>query len=256
MNTAVLPSATEEGGDAGASPPVHVAVIMDGNGRWARRRGLPRTEGHRQGVTAVRTTIEAAVDHGVRYLTLYAFSTENWNRPASEINALMSLLLRRIRKESEWALQQGVRVRFIGERARLEPGIVRAMEETEELTAANDSIVVLVGVDYGGRAELVAAAKKLVQAAREEGLGTHDIDEARLDSCLMTAGVPDPDLVIRTGGEQRLSNFLLWQVAYAELHFSPVLWPDFHAEDFRHAVRDYRGRRRRRGRVDEALPTN
>lgn len=243
-------SAGPAAGGNGAGIPGHIAVIMDGNGRWAQRRGLPRVEGHRRGVRAVRAAVEEALGHGVRYLTLYAFSTENWERPAEEVSVLMSLLLRHIRAETDAFAEREVRIRFIGDRARLEPGIIKAMEDAERRTAAFARLDLVVGLNYGGRHDLVAGARRLVREAREEGLRPEEVDEGRLGSRLMTAGIPDPDLVIRTGGERRLSNFLLWQVAYAELHFSAVLWPDFRGRHFRAALEDFRRRRRRYGTVD------
>lgn len=225
-------------------------MIMDGNGRWAQRRGLPRAEGHRQGVAVARTAVREALRHGVRYLTLYAFSTENWERPASEVSVLMALLLRHIRTEAKAFAEREVRIRFIGDRNRLEAPIIRAMEAAERRTAANARLDLVIGLNYGGRHDLVAGARRLVREALEEGLRPDAVDEARLGSRLMTAGIPDPDLVIRTGGEHRLSNFLIWQVAYAELHFSPVLWPDFRARDFHAALEDFRRRRRRYGMIN------
>lgn len=243
-------SAVPAAGEDGVGTPEHVAVIMDGNGRWAQQRGLPRVEGHRRGVAAVRAVVEEAIGHGVRYLTLYAFSTENWERPADEVSVLMSLLLRHIRVETDAFAEREVRIRFIGDRSRLEPRVIGAMEEAERRTAANARLDLVVGLNYGGRHDLVAGARQLVREAHEEGLRPDAVDEARLGARLMTAGIPDPDLVIRTGGERRLSNFLLWQVAYAELHFASVLWPDFRGRHFQAAIEDFRRRRRRYGALD------
>jgi len=232
---------------ASRAVPAHVAIIMDGNGRWARARGLPRTAGHRRGVDAVRRTIEAAHALGIRYVTLYSFSSENWSRPEGEVTELMQLLRLYLRSEIAELHRSGVRLRFIGERERLAGDILRLIEHAETLTASNTGLTVVVALSYGSRQELVRAAARLAEDVRAGRLGTGDIDEAALAGRLMTAGIPDPDLLIRTSGEQRLSNFLLWQVAYAELVFVDTLWPDFGRRDLEGAIGEYQRRERRFG---------
>ena len=231
--------------------PAHVAIIMDGNGRWARARGLPRYEGHRRVVEAVRRAVRAASARGVRYLTIFSFSSENWRRPAQEVAMLMGLLKRFIRNDLAELNANGVRVRVIGERDNLPPDIARLLAEAEELTKTNDALTLTVAFNYGARQEIVEAARRLAAAARDgrldpEFIGIEDF-EARLD----TVGLPDPDLVIRTSGEMRLSNFLLWQAAYAELVFLPILWPDFDEAAFAAALDQYAARERRFGAVAE-----
>ena len=230
--------------------PAHVAVIMDGNGRWAVQRGLARVDGHRKGADAVRETIAAAIACEVRYLTLYAFSNENWKRPRSEVEVLMALMVRHVHSEMEALAGQNVRVTFIGERAQLPREVTDGMRLLEDRTAANDGLRVIVGLNYSGRSELAWAFRRLLRDAVEGRLDPSDLDERALGRRLMTAGVPDPDLVIRTGGEHRISNFLLWQIAYSELYFTPVLWPDFTRREFQDAVAAYTCRRRRFGGID------
>jgi undecaprenyl diphosphate synthase len=241
---------------AGAAPravPRHVAIIMDGNGRWARARGLPRPAGHQAGMGAVRAVVEAALDAGVEVLSLFAFSQENWQRPPLEVRALMRLLEEYIAREIRNLADRGVRVRIIGDRARLEGGALRAVERVEAETAAATAHEVKLRlnlfISYGARAELVQVARALAADVAAGRLAPEAIDEAAFAARLFTAGCPDPDLLIRTSGEQRLSNFLLWQVAYAELVISPVLWPDFGGDDLRAALAEYAGRDRRYGRV-------
>ena len=228
-----------------ARVPVHVAIIMDGNGRWAAARGLPRLAGHRAGAQAVRRTVEAAIREGVGWLTLYAFSSENWRRPADEVTGLKGLLRHYLRQELAELHQEGVRMRVIGDPARFESEITAELEAAERLTAGNTRLNLNVALSYGGRDEIVQAARAAARAVRDGGLDPEAIDERALAGWLTTAGMPDPDLVIRTSGEHRLSNFLLWQSAYAELVFLDVLWPDFHAAEFRAALDEY-GRRERR----------
>jgi len=227
--------------------PVHVAIIMDGNGRWATARGKPRVFGHRAGVESVRRTIEAAGDLGIKYLTLFSFSSENWRRPATEIADLMGLLRLYLRKEVETLNKQGARLIVIGDRHRLAPDIVQAIEEAEEKTASNTKITIILALSYGGRAEIVDAARKIAERVQSGELSADQIDENVFDSALTTHGFPDPDLLIRTSGEQRISNFLLWQLAYAEFVFIDKLWPDFTAEDLQNAVEEYAKRERRYG---------
>jgi undecaprenyl diphosphate synthase len=216
---------------------------MDGNGRWAERRGLPVAEGHREGTRALRRTVEAAIDLGVESLAVYAFSTENWARPTDEVESLMEIFGETIERELPDLARQGVRTRFIGRRDRVPGWLHERMEALEVETAANERLSLWIAFDYGGRAELVDAARRLVEA----GVSADDVDEETIAARLYAPELPDPDLLIRTSGELRLSNFLLWQLAYAELVFVETLWPDFGEEDFRSALADYATRRRRFG---------
>jgi undecaprenyl diphosphate synthase len=220
-----------------------VAIIMDGNGRWAERRGLPVAQGHREGTRALRRTVEAAIDLGVESLAVYAFSTENWARPADEVEALMEIFGETIERELPDLAKQGVRTRFVGRRDRAPEALQRQMAALEAETAANDRLLLWIAFDYGGRAELVEAARRVLRS----GLPADELDEDVLAAHLYASDLPDPDLLIRTSGELRLSNFLLWQLAYAELVFVETLWPDFGAEDLSNALADYAGRRRRFG---------
>lgn len=228
-------------------PPVHVAIIMDGNGRWAKARGLPRTAGHKRGAEAVRRTVEAAREMGVSYLTLYAFSSENWKRPAGEVTDLMGLLRLYLRNEVNNLHKNGIRLKVIGDRNRLGADIVRLIEDSEAKTAGNTALTLLLALSYGGRQEIVEAARSLARDVAEGRISPEDIDEESISDRLTTAGVPDPDLIIRTSGEQRISNFLLWQGAYAELVFMDTLWPDFGRNELEAAIRDFHGRDRRFG---------
>ena len=229
------------------APPAHVAIIMDGNGRWAKARGLPRIAGHRRGAEAVRRTVIAAAELGVAYLTLFGFSSENWKRPSGEVDDLMALLRVYLRAEIAELHQQGVRVRIIGDRTRLAPDIVTLIANAEELTRANTRLTLIVALSYGGRHDIVQAAQRLSEDVAAGRLKPEAIDETSLADHLYTAGIPDPDLLIRTSGEQRISNFLLWQSAYTELVFTETLWPDFGAGDLENAVREFHGRERRYG---------
>lgn len=231
----------------GQPTPVHVAIIMDGNGRWAKARGLPRTAGHKRGAEAVRRAVEAARELGVSYLTLYAFSSENWKRPAGEVTDLMGLLRLYLRNEVNALHKNGIRLRVIGDRSKLSADIVTLVEESEAKTAANKALTLVLALSYGGRQEIVEAARAVARQVADGLLAPDAIDEAALAGNLFTADIPDPDLVIRTSGEQRISNFLLWQCAYSELVFLDVLWPDFSRSDFEAAIRDYHGRERRFG---------
>ncbi len=228
-------------------PPRHVAIIMDGNGRWAKSRGLPRVAGHRSGAEAVRRTVTAAGELGIRYLTLFGFSSENWKRPPAEIRDLMSLLRHYLRGEIAELHQKGVRFRMIGDRARLAPDIVTLIDNAENLTRDNTRVELSIALSYGGRAEIALAARRVADAVVEGRLSLDQIDEESFGRFLLTDGIPDPDLLIRTSGEQRISNFLLWQCAYAELVFTNTLWPDFDKTDLEHALRDFHGRERRYG---------
>ncbi|MDR3423822.1 MAG: isoprenyl transferase [Alphaproteobacteria bacterium] len=227
--------------------PLHVAIIMDGNGRWAKARGLPRPMGHRAGIEAVRRTITAAVEQHVSYLTLYSFSSENWRRPAMEIGELMSLLRYYLRSELANLHKEQVRVRVIGERKKLPADIVDLIDRAEELTQDNKKLTLTLALNYGGRQEITAAARGLAKAVERGQLQADAIDEHVFQSFLFTGGMPDPDLVIRTSGEKRISNFLLWQSAYAEYIFMDVLWPDFSAEHLKQALDEYNRRDRRYG---------
>jgi undecaprenyl diphosphate synthase len=220
-----------------------VAIIMDGNGRWAESRGLPVAEGHRAGTKALRRTVEAAIDLGIESLTVYAFSTENWTRPPDEVDALMEIFHETIDRELPDLCKQGVRTRFIGRRDRAPDELRRRMDELETETAANSRLELWIAFDYGGRAEIVDAARRLV----EDGVAAEAVDEEALGRRLYAPELPDPDLLIRTSGELRVSNFLLWQLAYAELVFVDTLWPDFGDEDLRTALDQYARRRRRFG---------
>ncbi|KIL98903.1 Undecaprenyl diphosphate synthase [Paramagnetospirillum magnetotacticum MS-1] len=228
-------------------PPAHVAIIMDGNGRWAKARGLPRTAGHKRGAEAVRRTVEAAREMGVSYLTLYAFSSENWKRPAGEITDLMGLLRLYLRNEVNSLHKNGIRLKVIGDRTRLGADIIRLIEDSEAKTAGNTALTLLLALSYGGRQEIVAAARVLAQDVADGKVAAEDVDEDAINARLSTAGIPDPDMIIRTSGEQRISNFLLWQGAYAELVFMDTLWPDFGRSELESAIRDFHGRDRRFG---------
>jgi undecaprenyl diphosphate synthase len=232
---------------SGRVPPAHVAIIMDGNGRWAKARGLPRIQGHRRGAEAVRRTLTAAAELGISYLTLFGFSSENWKRPSDEVDDLMSLLRVYLRGEIAELHRQGVRVRIIGDRTRLAPDIVTLIVNAEQLTAENSRLTLIVALSYGGRHDIVQAAQRLAAEAAAGRLAPDRIDEANFAAYLYTAGIPDPDLLIRTSGEQRISNFLLWQTAYTELVFVDTLWPDFGMSDLEKAVREFHGRDRRYG---------
>jgi undecaprenyl diphosphate synthase len=230
-----------------APPPLHVAIVMDGNGRWAKARGLPRTAGHRSGAEAVRQAVKSAIEFGVSYLTLFGFSSENWSRPATEVDDLMGLLRLYLRSEVAELHRNGIRIRVIGDRGRLAPDIVKLIENAEALTRDNKALVLAVALSYGGRQDIIHAARRLADEARAGRLSPSEIGEAQFSRYLWTADMPDPDLVIRTSGERRLSNFLLWQSAYAEFVFLDTLWPDFTQRDFERAIREFHGRERRYG---------
>ena len=229
------------------APLRHVAIIMDGNGRWAQSRGLPRIAGHRRGAEAVRRTVAAAGELGIPYLTLFGFSSENWNRPLTEVDDLMSLLRHFLRGEIAELHRNRVRLRVIGDRRRLAPDIVAMIENAQALTHDNDGLNLTVALSYGGRAEIAAAVRALAAKAADGTLAVEAIDEDTIACHLFTADLPDPDLLIRTCGEQRISNFLLWQCAYAELVFTKTLWPDFGRSDLEQAIADYGCRERRYG---------
>jgi undecaprenyl diphosphate synthase len=232
-----------------APSPIHVAIIMDGNGRWAKARGLPRIAGHKRGAEAVREVVRAAGDLGVGYLTLFGFSSENWKRPLAEVQDLMGLLRIYLRSEVAELHRNGVRFRVVGDRARLAPDTIALIEEAEALTAGNSGLALTLALSYGGRQEIVHAAKRLAQDVKDGKIDPAAIDEETFSARLFTVDIPDPDLVIRTSGEMRISNFLLWQSAYAEFAFPDVLWPDFARHHLEQALDDFQGRERRWGGI-------
>ncbi|MGQ0526784.1 MAG: isoprenyl transferase [Alphaproteobacteria bacterium] len=230
--------------------PRHVAIIMDGNGRWAMRRNLPRTAGHKQGVEATRRVVQAAAELGIQYLTLFGFSSENWKRPEPEIRDLMGLLRYYLRAETAELHKSGVRLRIIGNRQAFESDIVELIENAEKLTADNTQINLVIALNYGGRQDILHATKRLIDQSRDENLSmTVQELENIFAANMMTAGIPDPDLLIRTSGEKRVSNFLLWQCAYSEMVFSETLWPDFGKPELQQALGEYAGRDRRFGAI-------
>jgi undecaprenyl diphosphate synthase len=229
--------------------PRHVAVIMDGNGRWATRRGLPRAAGHGEGVKSLRSVVRAAGELGVQFLTIYAFSSENWQRPPHEVSTLMTLLERSIERELPELMERNVRFRAIGRPDGVPPRVAAGIRRLMDTTAGNTGLTLLMAFNYGGRDEMVDAVRTLARQVQSGALRPEDIDEVRVSRALYTDGVPDPDLLIRTSGEQRLSNFLLWQIAYTELWMTPTLWPDFGAREFYVAVAEFQQRNRRFGRV-------
>ena len=244
MSTAPLPA------NADPTPgPNHVAIIMDGNGRWAKARGLPRVAGHRRGADAVRRVVRGAGELGIPVLTLFAFSTENWTRPADEVNDLMGLLRHYLRNELDELHKNGAKLRVIGNREGLAADIVRDISDAENMTRSNSRIDVNICINYGARAEILQAIRSLARQVAAGELSADRIDEDLFEGELLTAGVPDPDLLIRTSGEQRISNFMLWQCAYAELVFVDTLWPDFGKEHLEQAIAEFRRRERRYGGV-------
>ena len=246
-----LKTAPNEGatfpGSADGSVPRHVAIIMDGNGRWAAKRGLPRVAGHRAGAEAVRKILKAAVKEGVEVLTLYAFSSENWRRSEEEVSDLKGLLGFYLERELDELSRQGVRLRLIGEPSAFGPQLMARLERAVQRTAGNDRLTLVVALNYGGRSEIAGAARELAAKVSAGDLNVGDIDEDAIGASLMTSGLPELDLMIRTSGEKRLSNFLLWQAAYAELVFSETLWPDFDEAEFGKALGEYAARQRRFG---------
>ena len=235
--------------DSGPDGPNHVAVIMDGNGRWAQQRGRPRLFGHHAGARRVREIVRACPDHGVKYLTIFAFSTENWKRTQTEVSGLMALFRRYIMKEAKALFDEGVRVRFIGDRIKLDAKLVALMDNLELYTAGNDKVHLTIALNYGGRDEVTRAAQRLAFEVEQGRLSYKDVDAETLARFLDTRFLPDPDLVIRTSGEARISNFLLWQSAYAEYEFIDTLWPDFTADIFAQVLSGYGKRERRFGAV-------
>jgi len=225
--------------------PQHVAIIMDGNGRWAKRRGLPRLAGHKQGATNAQRVVEIFTEYRIPYLTLYAFSTENWNRPQVEVKGLFQLLEKKLDEEVKFAQEKGIKIRHLGKLDGLSPEIQHRIKQALELTQNNTGMTISLAFNYGGRDEIVEVMRRLILS----GIPAQNIDESIVSQYLYTAGIPDPDLIIRTGGESRLSNFLTWQAAYAEIYFTPVLWPDFDRKEIDKALIFYRQRQRRFGSV-------
>ncbi len=246
--TSPAPQTGAGGGDSPAdNHPEHIAIIMDGNGRWAKARGLPRSAGHERGVDALRKTVEAAQHLNLKYMTVYSFSTENWRRPVSEVNALFSLLKAYVKRDLGRLTNEGVRVRILGTRAGLPEDILELVELAEQQTKDNSAFNLCIAFNYGGREEIVRAAQKVIAAAQSGALNPDSLNEAKFSAFLDTAGIPDPEIIIRTSGESRLSNFLIWQAAYSEIILMDVLWPDFRGEHLREALEQYQRRERRFG---------
>jgi len=233
--------------------PLHVAIIMDGNGRWARQRGMDRIFGHHQGVNAVREIIEAAAELKIKYLTLYAFSTENWGRPDEEVSALMGIMVQSLNKETNTLIKNDIRLTAIGDVARLADDVRSRLTETILLTSSSKGLNLIIAMSYSSRWEIVEAAKKLSAEINSGQIDQNNVTENNFEKHLTTYGVPDPELMIRTSGEIRISNFLLWQIAYTELYFTEILWPDFSKEEFYKAIIDFQSRERRFGKTSEQL---
>jgi undecaprenyl diphosphate synthase len=236
--------------------PVHVAIIMDGNGRWASRHGKERIFGHRQGVESVRAVIEAAAELGIGYLTVYAFSTENWERPDYEVSALMSIMVQSLANETETMLKNNIRMSAIGDMSRLSKDVRERLAETIQVTSSSTGLNLVIALSYSSRWEILEAARKMAKDINSGIIVENDIDEEKFEEYLNTAGIPDPDLLIRTSGELRISNFLLWQLAYTELYFTDKLWPDFGKEDFYNALINFQERERRFGKTSEQILEN
>jgi undecaprenyl diphosphate synthase len=233
--------------------PSHVAIIMDGNGRWAQHRGLDRVFGHQQGVNALREVIEAAAELGISYLTLYAFSNENWGRPDDEVSALMGIMVQSLNNETNTLIKNNIRLKTIGDVDRLAADVRERLFETIDLTSAGTGLNLIIALSYSSRWEIVEAARKLSADVKKGVLAPEAIDEANFEKYLTTYGIPDPELMIRTSGELRISNFLLWQIAYTELYFTDTLWPDFGKEDFYNSIIDFQKRERRFGKTSEQV---
>ena len=231
--------------------PQHIAIIMDGNGRWATAKGKPRSYGHQAGVETVTRIATDCAQIGVKYLTLYAFSTENWNRPIDEVSALMGLVLTAL--EEEIFMRNDIRFRVIGDRSRLPKDVNKKLADVEERTAANKAMTLIAALSYSSKWEITDAVKQIAQKVNAGELAAEDISDSTIDEHLQTAGIPDPDLLIRTGGEQRISNYLLWQIAYSELYFTNIYWPDFNEEHLHLAIEDYQKRQRRYGKTEEQI---
>jgi len=236
--------------------PAHIAIIMDGNGRWAKQRGLDRVFGHQQGVSAVRNVIEASAELGIKYLTLYAFSTENWGRPDEEVSALMDIMIQSLNKETDTLLKNNIRMLTIGDVNRLSADVRERLQDTIRLTSGCTRLNLIVALSYSSRWEIIEAAKKIAGDVKKGTLELNSIDESLFEKYLSTKDIPDPDLMIRTSGEMRISNFLLWQMAYTELYISEILWPDFGKEDLYRAIINYQGRERRFGKTSEQVLDN
>ncbi len=233
--------------------PNHVAIIMDGNGRWAKQRKLPRTAGHSEGVKTTQEIIKASGEAGVRYLTLFAFSSENWQRPKTEVSALMDLFMQSLENEVRNLAENGVRLKFLGQVDAFSKKLFKKIQSAEQLTAHNDKLFLNIAANYGGRWDILNAIKLISQKIENGTLASEDLDEQMLEQYLATENMPPPDLFIRTGGEQRISNFLLWQLAYTELYFTEILWPDFNVEELKNAFSSYRSRQRRYGLIQEQV---
>ena len=238
--------------DAG-NIPQHIAIIMDGNGRWAESKMLPRAAGHRRGVETVRIMVQSAINLGVKYLTLYTFSTENWKRPQTEISMLMRLMVKSLKNETKELNENNVKITTIGDTNSLPKIVQKELEQAKEITKDNTKLVLNLALSYSGRWELIEATKKIVQLHKEDKIKIEDINEELISNCLTTASIPDPDLMIRSGGERRISNFLIWQIAYSELYVSNVLWPDFKCINLIEAIKDYQKRERRFGLISEQI---
>ena len=236
--------------------PQHIAIIMDGNGRWAKKHAIGRIRGHKKGAQAVRTTVKTCREMGIKYLTLFAFSIENWERPAKEVEALMFLLEEYLSKEIRQLQKQGIRLTTIGEINRLHTSVKEKLLEAKETTVKNDKMILNLALSYGGKDEIIRAVKKIIQDNKNGKIDINEINKGTLNNYLYTSGMPDPDLLIRTSGEYRISNFLLWQMAYTELYFTNVLWPDFTKDDLFKAIASYQKRERRFGLTSEQLQKN
>jgi len=236
--------------------PAHIAIIMDGNGRWAKRKGNIRIFGHKSGVTGVRETSEACAELGIKYLTLYAFSTENWSRPKTEVSALMELLITTINSETSTLLKNNIRLNAIGQLSDLPKKAYKKLMEAIELTKNNNGLTLTLALSYSSKTEIMNAIRQIAGKVKNHEIELNDINEPLFESQLTTSGIPDPDLMIRTSGEQRISNFLLWQMAYTELYFTETLWPDFSREDLYKAIYNFQQRERRFGKISEQLNTN
>jgi undecaprenyl diphosphate synthase len=233
--------------------PLHIAVIMDGNGRWAKQRGKLRVFGHESGVTAVRETAETCAEIGIKYLTLYAFSTENWSRPKMEVDALMNLLVKTLNKETKTLMDNNIRLGAIGDLTQLDPQCREQLQETMDITSENNQMEMFLALSYSSRWEIIEATRKIAEMVKSGQLNPEDISQELFSTMLTTKNIPDPELLIRTSGENRISNFLLWQIAYSELYFTPVLWPDFRREHLYEAIYDFQHRERRFGKISEQI---
>ncbi|HYG39808.1 MAG TPA: isoprenyl transferase [Cytophagales bacterium] len=233
--------------------PSHIAVIMDGNGRWAKKKGAARIFGHQNAIEAVRQTTEGCAEIGIKFLTLYAFSTENWGRPQAEVNGLMQLLVSTIRSETKTLIKNNIKLSTIGDVSQLPKSCQNELVEAKEITQHNTGLTLNIALNYSGRWDIVEATKKIVKECSEKGMALEDINESLFSSSLSTAGIPDPELLIRTSGEMRISNFLLWQLAYTELYITEILWPDFRKEHLYNAIHDFQKRERRFGKISEQV---